>query len=606
MKKQLILLLVFGGFQLLNAQQNVGIGTTAPNASAALDIVSTNKGLLIPRMTDVQRAAIATPASGLLVYQTTAPKGFYYYDGAAWAQIGAGGGGGNWDLSGDDIHNTNADAVAIGITTPDANAVLDVASTTKGVLIPRMTQAQRMSMSNAPEGMLIYQTDNTPGFYYCYSNPLPGMFAFTRIDAGIGQLPAQQWLGNGPVIYNAYGSAPAAQVGIGNPAPNASAILDVASTTKGMLIPRMTQAQRDAIATPATGLMIYQTDGTTGFYYWNGTAFAQMGGGWTPNGTSISNSNPGNVGIGTVAPTKAKLEVSAGGGTTNAIFGTGEGGISLQKNYPTLGFNQYRDNANGSTSKFMSNGYAMLQYLNPNGTIGFEALGTGAADANCPATGTPVFSITQNSKVGIGTHIPLAALDIRAPSNDAGRIVGPDPYLEFDRQSDGLQMGYIRAWGENPNQNAFGFNGLEIGVPPGIAKSLMFSTNWAKRMYIDYDGRVVIGNGAINTPGAYGLYVKSGILTDRVKVAVVNSANWADYVFADDYRLRPLAEVEEFVKKERHLPGVPSAQDMVNNGLDVASTDAKLLEKIEELTLYLIDLQKQNDALKARLDKLEK
>jgi len=60
--------------------------------------------------------------------------------------------------------------------------------------------------------------------------------------------------------------------------PDTSAILDVKSTTKGMLFPRMTEAQRDAIGTPATGLMIYQTDETAGFYYYNGTAWIADGG----------------------------------------------------------------------------------------------------------------------------------------------------------------------------------------------------------------------------------------------------------------------------------------------------------------------------------------
>lgn len=60
--------------------------------------------------------------------------------------------------------------------------------------------------------------------------------------------------------------------------PNSSAMLDVQSTDKGMLIPRMTETQRDAITSPAEGLMIYQTDGTAGFYYWNGTAWTSMAG----------------------------------------------------------------------------------------------------------------------------------------------------------------------------------------------------------------------------------------------------------------------------------------------------------------------------------------
>lgn len=68
-----------------------------------------------------------------------------------------------------------------------------------------------------------------------------------------------------------------AQVGIGTTTPNASSALDITSTTKGLLIPRMTETQRDAISQAATGLMIYQTDGTVGFYYYNGSSWTEVG-----------------------------------------------------------------------------------------------------------------------------------------------------------------------------------------------------------------------------------------------------------------------------------------------------------------------------------------
>ena len=68
-----------------------------------------------------------------------------------------------------------------------------------------------------------------------------------------------------------------AQVGINNENPDASAALDITSTTGGLLIPRMTETQRDAIASAATGLMIYQTDGTAGFYYYNGSTWSEVG-----------------------------------------------------------------------------------------------------------------------------------------------------------------------------------------------------------------------------------------------------------------------------------------------------------------------------------------
>ena len=72
--------------------QNVGVGTSSPDNSAKLDVTATDGGLLIPRMTEVQRDAIATPATGLMIFQTDGTVGFYYYDGAAWTAIGSGSG----------------------------------------------------------------------------------------------------------------------------------------------------------------------------------------------------------------------------------------------------------------------------------------------------------------------------------------------------------------------------------------------------------------------------------------------------------------------------------------------------------------------------------
>ncbi|MCX6292402.1 MAG: hypothetical protein NT126_11665 [Bacteroidetes bacterium] len=76
----------------------------------------------------------------------------------------------------------------------------------------------------------------------------------------------------------------AQSLGLNNSSPNASAILDATSTSKGILIPRMTSAQRDAIASPATGLMIYVTDKTIGFYYYDGTRWVSM---YSPSSTII-------------------------------------------------------------------------------------------------------------------------------------------------------------------------------------------------------------------------------------------------------------------------------------------------------------------------------
>ena len=108
------------------------------------------------------------------------------------------------------------------------------------------------------------------------------------------------------------------------------------------------------------------------------------------------------------------------------------------------------------------------------------------------------------------------------------------------------------------------------------------------------NGNVLIGNPAtVTTPAGYKLYVEQGILTEKLKVGIKSGANWSDYVFSKNYKLIPLEELERFVQKNKHLPNIPSGDEMVKDGLDVAAMDAKLLEKIEELTLYIIDLNKR-------------
>ena len=80
---------------------------------------------------------------------------------------------------------------------------------------------------------------------------------------------------------------------------------------------------------------------------------------------------------------------------------------------------------------------------------------------------------------------------------------------------------------------------------------------------------------------------------------------WKSYVFDKEYKLMPLEEVKDFVAKNKHLPDVPSAKELVNNGLDLGEMQAKQMQKIEELTLYMLELKKQVDDLKVENEKLK-
>jgi len=100
------------------------------------------------------------------------------------------------------------------------------------------------------------------------------------------------------------------------------------------------------------------------------------------------------------------------------------------------------------------------------------------------------------------------------------------------------------------------------------------------------------------------LYVATGILTERVKVAISTTSDWSDFVFNKDYKLMSLNDLKSFIGKNKHLPDVPSAEQVAKDGVDVAKMDARLLQKVEELTLYLINEKEEVDRLKKEVASL--
>lgn len=110
-------------------------------------------------------------------------------------------------------------------------------------------------------------------------------------------------------------------------------------------------------------------------------------------------------------------------------------------------------------------------------------------------------------------------------------------------------------------------------------------------------GKVVIGNAPTNKPTDSieepKLYVEGGIVTEEFVVANIDQNKWPDYVFNSKYNLKSLSEIEQFIKINSHLPNVPSAKEVSQNGVELKKMNMLLLEKIEELTLHLISLEKK-------------
>ncbi|MBL7985137.1 MAG: hypothetical protein JNM91_09070 [Flavobacteriales bacterium] len=96
----------------------------------------------------------------------------------------------------------------------------------------------------------------------------------------------------------------------------------------------------------------------------------------------------------------------------------------------------------------------------------------------------------------------------------------------------------------------------------------------------------------------YRLFVEDGIVTRDV---LVKAGEWPDYVFSDAYHLMPLDELRDFLKTNRHLPGVPSAQDVAaRKGVEVGDLQARMLKVVEEQALYILQLEARIQALEAR------
>lgn len=122
------------------------------------------------------------------------------------------------------------------------------------------------------------------------------------------------------------------------------------------------------------------------------------------------------------------------------------------------------------------------------------------------------------------------------------------------------------------------------------------------RIRVNRNGKVGIGT---TTPDSDAFLTVAGNIHAR-EIKVTATAGGADFVFADDYALPKLQEVEAFIKKNKHLPEIPSAAEMEANGLHLAEMNIKLLQKVEELTLYLIEQEKEMKRMKDKINQLKK
>jgi hypothetical protein len=355
-----------------------------------------------------------------------------------------------------------------------------------------------------------------------------------------------------------------------------------------------------------------------------GTPTIAPGGLWDLNGNDIFNTNNGNVGIGINPPLaplhiKKDLEALRIEGTSPYISFYNDGSPVPKAFLQNTGNNLYLGTSGGNTigiTQVYSNGNAIMTML-PTGKTGIGTptpgdrltvqtltndYGLTHTDGNVMVStwignfsgasggwlgtksnhslnfftfgGVARMTIVPNGNIGIGTLAPPEKLTVQTLNNSYG----------ISHRSS-----------EANNVLATRIGGSSAGIGTFSPTHMRIFCNGISQIFIaESTGNVGIGT---ENFGTYKLEVNGSI---RTKEVVVELAGWPDYVFHKDYKLPLLSDVEKFIQQNHRLPNMASAAEVEKNGLLLGDTQKKMMEKIEELTLYVISLKKEIDLLKSK------
>lgn len=487
--------------------------------------------------------------------------------------------------------NANAQNIGIGTNTPEASALLDVSSTTKGVLLPRMTTLERTSIAGPSIGLTVFDTDTYS--FWIYRGDVNGGWA------EIVHQYQKAWNINGNNIYNNN----AGNVGIGTSSPQEKLSINASnpsiqflhnSVAKGFLQVSTNDVRIGTYANNSTGNLVLSTKGLD-------RAFVDEN---------------GNIGIGTSTPSELltingtdpvlqmrnanvnKGYIKAMG--DDLLFATNIGNTLGDLVFQTNGAEHIRLASTGNLGIGFSNPTAKL-YVNttsttepalrvlvnsstkfmvaPNGGVS-----VGAYDITPPVNGLKVLGKTfLSDSLTFGTETPAGTFTLN-------RTSGGSDFPSIMIQKNGVNIGQLKG-----KQNARQDIVVESATADGRAILATPSNIWG--VVAHPNNQTSIGN-SIKATG-YTLSVDGDVMCEDLTMQ--NSNSWPDYVFEKDYNLMPLAEVKKFIETNKHLPNIPSAADIEKDGIKMAAMTKALMEKVEELTLYILKQQEEIEALRKKL-----
>jgi hypothetical protein len=232
--------------------------------------------------------------------------------------------------------------------------------------------------------------------------------------------------------------------------------------------------------------------------------------------------------------------------------------------------------------------YFRLRYANNNHELFWLSNGNRNFRFRNSNTGAIPLTLSPAGKVGVGTA--------NFAGNHALHVKGTGVHEDIYVQAE-------NSWGQD---NSFArlvyTTAPQIWWKSSTNANFEFKSGDQTPLRLSPQGKV--GVNTSNFVGSYSLYIKGTTIAEEIFVKIED--DWGDYVFEPDYVLQPLNEVEAFVKEHKHLPGIAPAAEIHSTGIPLGETERMLVVKVEELTLYLIELKKELDDLKGRLQEAEK